>query len=153
MLKAFCANFQTVAGRLLMAGTLISINACTQYSQPYYGAETTANRTNTGNVWHRIMPRLKGSADAYAIPLKDRDRLQRCVFFALENLNLGETCRWISPDSSARGEVKVVFVYPSGSKMCHVFYTNLQYRGQSQNWQDTACYSGINGDWHFKSKT
>ena len=150
MLKDFYVSFRTVVGKLLTAGTLISIGACSQYSQPYYGEETTANRTGTGNIWHRIMDTR---ADAYNIPVKDRDRHQRCVFFALDNLNLGEKCTWSSPDSSARGEVKVVFVYPSGSKMCHVFYTNLQYRGQSQNWQDTACYSGINGDWHFKSKT
>ena len=139
-----------VLGKLLMAGTLISIGACSQYSQPYYGEETTANRTGTGNIWHRIMD---NRADAYNIPVKDRDRHQRCVFFALDNLNLGEKCTWSSPDSSARGEVKVVFVYPSGSKMCHVFFTNLIYNGKSNNWQDTACYSAINDKWTFISKT
>ena len=133
-----------------MAGTLISINACSQHSQAYYGEETTANRTHTGNIWHRIMDQR---ADANDIPILDRDRHQRCVFFALDNLNLGEKCKWISPDSSARGEVKVVFVYPSGSKMCHVFFTHLSYNSVSQNWQDTACYDSINDKWHFVSKT
>ena len=150
MLKAFYANFLTVAGRLLMAGTLISTGACAQHSQAYYGEETTSNRTNTGNIWHRIM---NNRADAGSIPLKDRDRHQRCVFFALDNLNLGETCKWISPDSSARGEVKVVFVYPSGSKMCHVFFTYLYTGRSTQKWQDTACYSAINNQWSFISKS
>ena len=136
-----------------MVGTLISVSSCSQYTNPYYGEETTANRTNTGNIWHKIIPKLEGSTDAYNIPINDRDRHQRCVFFALENLNLGEKCKWISPDSSARGEVKVVFVYPSGSKMCHVFFTHLSYNSVSQNWQDTACYDSINDKWHFVSKT
>ena len=139
-----------VVGKLLMAGTLISMSACSYHTQAYYGEETTADRTGTGNIWHRIMD---NRADAYNIPVKDRDRHQRCVFFALDNLNLGEKCTWSSPDSSARGEVKVVFVYPSGSKMCHVFFTHIEVKGKSKNWQDTACYSAINDKWTFKSKT
>ena len=135
-------------GKLLMAGTLISSSACSQHSQAYYGEEATANRTNTGNIWHRIMNQR---ADANDIPILDRDRHQRCVFFALDNLNLGEKCKWSSPDSSARGEVKVVFVYPSGSKMCHVFFTSLYTSNSTKKWQDTACYNATNNMWTFVS--
>lgn len=150
MLEDFYANFRMVVGKLLTAGTLISLGACAHHYQAYYGEETTADRTGSKNFWHKIMDKR---ADAYNIPIKDRDRHQRCVFFALDNLNLGETCKWVSPDSSARGEVKVVFVYPSGGKMCHVFFTQLDLPYTSKKWQDTACYSAVNNRWSFISKT
>lgn len=135
-----------------MAGTLISfLIGCTHNTPSYYGSETTENRTGTQIPFHQL---FKSSlhANAYSVPKQDRSRHQRCVFFALENLKLGEKCEWHSPNTSARGEVKVVQIYPSGHRYCHVFFTYLRYNGQDKKWQDTACWSPMENNWSFISK-
>ena len=120
---------------------------------PYYGSQTTANRTGT-NIWvHQIAEAIAGKADALDVPVRDRQRHQRCVFFALETLNLGEKCRWEGEDSGAWGEVQVTAVYPSGARMCHVFFTHLELEdGTKKNWDDTACYHQHRERWEFVSK-
>lgn len=135
-----------------MVGMLISTVSCS-HRQPYYGAETTADRTGTRNTITGLLFYKRQSENAMSVPNEDRDRHQRCVFFALEQLDLGEKCQWFSPTSGHSGEVKVVQVYPSGSKMCHVFYTTMYNNTIAKNWQDTACYSSINNKWHFISES
>ena len=154
MLKLFYASFQTVVGKLLMAGTLISTVSCAavQPDTPYYGSQTKTSYSRNPDVVHTIARLLNRRADAYSVPAEDRQRHERCVFFALEKLNLGEECRWYSNKSSTSGVVKIVSVYPSGHRMCHVFFTHLQVNRQTKNWQDTACYSSSTDDWTFIAK-
>ena len=149
MLKAFCANSLTGLGRLLTAVTLISLSACS--STPYYGEYTTADNYSP-NVSMVSFFANWSKANAYTIPKKDRDRHQRCVYFALEELDLGESCKWSSPDNSAKGEVKIVSIYPSGSGSCQQFFTTVWYKGKTKNVQDTACWYPNIGRWQFISK-
>lgn len=139
-------------GKLLTVGTLISACSTIQPATPYYGEETNLahNRyTNPISTISRIMSR---KADAYSVPKKDRHRHQRCVFFALEKLDLGEECKWYSNKTSARGAVKVVSAYPSGSRTCYVFFSHLAVNSSNKTWQDTACYSNIKKEWVFIAK-
>jgi surface antigen len=144
------ANLRMVVGRLLTAVTLISLTACGS-TNPYYGQVTTASNMQHNKSLFDVAFNY-GKTTAYAIPAKDRERHERCVYFALETLPLGESCKWFSPDNDAKGEVKVVAIYPQGSGSCQVFHTSLWYKGETKNIQDTACWSPNIGKWQFVSK-
>ena len=88
-----------------MLGILISLSACA--SQPYYGEMTTADRTNTGNSIYGLFYNW-GNANAYTIPKADRQRHQRCVYFALNKTQPGQTCSWHGPESGASGIIKLI---------------------------------------------
>ena len=140
----------------LLASALIGLTAIgcsTQNATPYYASETTANRTGTQGLWvHQLAQAMSGKADAFDVPVEDRQRHQKCVFFALETLNLGEECVWHGT-SGAMGIVQVTAVYPSGHKMCHVFFTTMTESDQDmKRWSDTACYDGNRERWMFVSE-
>jgi surface antigen len=135
----------------LMVATLISLSACGSATKPYYGHMSTASNFEQNKSLFNLAFNI-GKANAYTIPTKDRDRHERCVYFALETLPAGESCNWYSTDNSASGEVKVVQIYPAGSGSCQVFHTSLNYKGQTKNIQDTACWYPNVGKWQFVSK-
>ncbi len=139
-------------GKLLTVGTLISSCAVLQSKQPYYGDETRLSYQRDAHPIITVARLMSRSTGANSVPKQDRDRHQKCVFFALERLNLGEECKWYSNKTSASGAVKVVHVYPSGSNMCHVFFSTLSMHNRTKRWQDTGCYSRINDRWHFIAK-
>lgn len=140
----------TVAGKLLTAVTLISLTACG--TTPYYGNMTTADNYGSNRSMFDVALNF-GKATAYSIPHKDRQRHERCVYFALETLPVGESCKWFSTENDSRGSVRVVQIYPQGSGSCQVFHTTLFYKGKTKNIQDTACWSPNIGKWQFVSKS
>ncbi len=137
--------------RLLTLGIVISLTACASH-QPYYGEQSTADRTNTGNSFYGLLYNW-GEAHAYTIPKEDRNRHQRCVFFTLDKADPGQTCSWHGPDSGANGVVKLIGRYPQGGKVCHILFTNLTYRNKTKQFKDVACYSPVRDKWTFISKT
>ena len=141
----------TLSGRLLTLGIVISLSACAS-NTPYYGDMTTADRTNTGTSIYGYIYNW-GNANAYSIPRDDRQRHQRCVFFALNNTQPGEICSWHGPNSGANGIVKLVGRYNSGGKICHILFTNLNHRNKTRNFKDVACYSPVRDKWTFISKS
>lgn len=148
-MKSFLKVLVTIA----IAG-IIGTGCSSHSSTPYYGGQTTANKSNTKGLWvHRIAQSISGKANAFDVESEDRERHQRCVFFALEELNLGEKCVWNGPETGDRGTVRVTAIYPMASGMCHVFFTHLQtYGGGIKNWQDTACYKSSKENWVFMSE-
>jgi len=141
--------------KLLLSALIgLAVIGCSRSAAPYYGSQTTANRSQTQGLWvHQIAQKLQGKANAFDVEVADRERHQRCVFFALEQLNLGETCVWHGPDTGDMGRVRVTAVYPMGPGMCHVFFTDLTHSGGSvKNWQDTACYNQNTEKWMFRSE-
>jgi len=128
--------------------------SCSRSAAPYYGSQTTANRSQTQGLWvHQIAQKLQGKADAFDVEPEDRQRHQRCVFFALEQLNLGEKCVWDGPETGDRGVIRVTAVYPMNQKVCHVFFTHLEMSGGNiKSWQDTACYNQFTEKWMFMSE-
>jgi len=124
-----------------MAGTLISAGCSTQ---GYYGYEAT----NDGSGYKGFLENLVGRHNSLSVSESDRQRHQRCVFFTLEQLSVGEPCIWHSPTTGARGEVQVMVVYEKYGRMCHEIFTTLFDRGVKR-WQDTACYSPVNKNWRW----
>lgn len=133
-----------------MVATLISITACGS-TTPYYGNVTTSSHSQHNKSAFDVIANWS-HASAYTIPKADRQRHERCVYFALETLPVGEGCKWYSPDTNASGEVKVVRIYPAGSGSCQTFHTSLNYKGKTKNIQDTACWYPNVGKWQFVSK-
>lgn len=132
---------RTVLGRLLTAGTLISLAACGH--QPYYGQVSTANNYVTPNSIYSLMYNW-GKHNAYSVPGPDMQRHERCVFFALDTLQAGEQCDWYSQQTSARG---TVFVARVDSNTCTTLMSTVWYKGKTKNFQERACLKG-NG-WKF----
>ena len=146
-------KFFKVIATIAIAG-IIGTGCSSRSAAPYYGSQTTANKSNTKGLWvHQVAQAIQGKANAFDVEPEDRERHQRCVFFALEQLNLGEKCVWNGPDTGDRGVVRVTAVYPMASGMCHVFFTHLATSGGgTKDWQDTACYNSSKENWNFISE-
>lgn len=91
-----------------------------------------------------------GKHNAYSVPGKDRDKHETCVYFALDNMQVGESCDWYSNKSN--GVVQVVAHRPQGSGWCTVLFNSVDYKGQTKNWKDVACKTGGRSDWKFASR-
>lgn len=137
-----------VVGSLLIASMLIS--GCNT-TRPYYGEMTTASNYSQPNSIVDVVANMT-KANAYSVPRRDRDQHEQCIFFALDNMQLGERCDWYSNSSSANGTVQVVSHRPAGSGYCTTLFNTVFYKGKSNSWQDTACKRGAGNQWRFVSR-
>jgi len=149
MLKDFCVDLRMVLGKLLITGIAINIASCSSNPELYYGADTLKRSPKPTNFVHRIM--LQSSNNAYDIPAADRERHQRCVFFALDTLDLGEKCDWHNSETGTKGTVKIVRIFSTSSGVCHTFFSTVYKSTTPVSWQDTACFTPQN-DWKFVSR-
>jgi surface antigen len=146
MSKDFSVASLAALGSVLMALTLIS--GCASKNNSYYGSISTAGSyQETNSTLATFLNLAKNSA--YSVPKQDRDQHESCVYFALENMNLGEQCDWYSKDGSTRGHVAVVSHRPQGSGWCTTLMNSVFHKGKWANWQDTACTSGAANQWRF----
>ena len=86
-----------------------------------------------------------GRHSAYDVPHKYREQHENCVFFSLEEAQVGEACKWREQDAS--GTVRVSSIAPSG---CHSLTSTIWYKGRTKSWVDRACLKG-NNQWRFNS--
>jgi hypothetical protein len=86
-----------------------------------------------------------GRDKAYEVPYEYRLEHERCVFFSLDNANLGENCKWRVKGSS--GDVRVVAIYPN---TCHVLLNTVWHKGKTVAWEDKACLKGKT--WKFYNR-
>ena len=133
MLKVSFANSQMVLGSLLMGCLLIS--GCA--SNPHTGDNTAFSSSPNFGAW--------------VVPRQDRDQHEQCVYFALDNLFLGEKCDWYSSRGSARGRVEIVAHRQQGSGYCTSLFNSVFHGNIWRNWQQTACKQS-NGQWRFVSR-
>ena len=133
-----------VAGSLLIASTLIS--GCNTTGSSYYGSlSTQTSYTETKSLVDVIANARK--YNAYSVPRADRDKHEQCVYFALDNMDIGESCDWYS--SSASGQISVVAHRPISNGYCTTLFNTVWYKGKTKNWQDTACKTGARQQWKF----
>ena len=69
----------------------------------------------------------------------------RCVDFALREMQVGEQCTWEVPGNSI-GVVKLVQIDATG---CHYMFNTMMYRGKQKHFQETACYNSSAKRWKF----
>tara|TARA_B000000557_G_scaffold234647_1_gene209927 strand:+ start:197 stop:694 length:498 start_codon:yes stop_codon:yes gene_type:complete len=79
----------------------------------------------------------------------DREQQQNAVFFALNNLQNGETTRWYNGNTGARGAVRVSMTYPQGSGYCRVIMSQIVYKGKHRDFKETACINSVDNTWRF----
>jgi len=120
-------------------------------SQPYYGELSTASNykavTSIVDVAYNW-----GKYNAYSVPDKNKEQHEMCVYFALDSLNLGETCDWYANDNSSSGVVKVVAHRPSGSGWCTTLFNTVSYKGKNKQWQEVACVKGPGKRWYWVNR-
>lgn len=137
-----------VLGSLLILTFLIS--GCSSSPRaPYYGEMSTASNYNKPKGLADIAFNI-GKHNAYSVPPEGRYKHQNCVYFALDNLNIGEECEWAT--RNAMGHVQVMAHYPAGSGYCTVLLNSVLYKENSKTWKDTACVSGTGNQWKFVSR-
>jgi surface antigen len=127
----------------LLTLTLV-ISGCA--SDPYYGQMSTADNYSTPRNLASYVLNL-GKHNAYSVPQEGRERHEQCVYFALDNLNIGEECEWAT--KYAYGHVNVAAHYPAGSGYCTVLINSVRYKGKDATWKDTACVQGTSNNWKF----
>lgn len=130
-------------GFLLILAFLIS--GCGAHA-PYYGEMSTASNYNTTHSVADIVVNI-GKHNAYSVPREGREKHEQCVYFALDNLNIGEHCEWASRRSI--GNVQVMAHYPAGSGYCTTLLNSVLYKGKTRTWRDTACVNGTGNNWKF----
>lgn len=138
-------NSRAVVGSLLTACMLTS--GCSTH-QPYYGELNTAGNYRAPQSVVDVFYNW-GKHTAYSVPARDRDKHQTCVYFALDNLFLNESCDWYANDNSASGSVKVVSIQNAGSGHCTVLFNTVFYKGKTKSWQDKACNNTAQSGWRF----
>lgn len=122
----------------------VFISGCA--SDPYYGEMSTANHYNTPRNAASYLYNI-AKYDAYSVPKEGRQKHERCVFFALDELNTGEHCEWAT--RNALGNVQVVSHYVAGSGYCTQLLSSVRYKGKSKAWKETACTNGPGNNWTF----
>lgn len=85
----------------------------------------------------------------YRLPKIDRERHETCIYFALDNMHIGESCDWYSSNGSTKGKVAVVSHRPQGSGYCTVLFNSVYHKGIWKNWKDTACKTGAGNQWKW----
>jgi surface antigen len=145
MLKDFSVGSPMALGSLLMVCILIS--GCAS-SNSYYGKISTANNYTDSPSMVGVLSNLF-VYNAYSVPRKDRDKHEQCVYFALDNLFLGEKCDWYSENGATHGQVKVVAHRKMSPGSCSTLYNSVYHKGNWKTWQDTACRNSATGQWRF----
>jgi len=124
-----------------MVATVISLTAC-QSHNPYYGQMSTGSNYGPPNIYTVAFNFAKHTA--YSVPAEDRKRHERCVYFALDTLPTGQSCKWYGNKTNARGEV---FVARVESNTCTTLMSTVWYKWKSKNFTDRACLKG--NQWKF----
>ena len=132
------------ASGFLLILTLV-ISGCATH-EPYYGQMSTASNYNQPKSVVGVITNL-AKHNAYSVPYEGRQKHENCVYFALDNLNLGEECEWAT--RSAIGHVQVMSHQPVGSGYCTTLLNSVLYKGESKTWKETACVSGTGNNWKF----
>lgn len=125
------------------------ISGCSSNNNSYYGNISTANSYYATDSIIHIFANI-GRHNAYSVPRRDRDQHEQCVYFALDNLYLGEKCDWYSSNGSTMGQVEVVAHREQQGSYCTTLYNSVFHRDSWKNWQDTACKT--RGQWRFVSR-
>ena len=126
--------------------TLIFLTSGCATHEPYYGEMSTANSYNKPNSITDVAVNLI-KFNAYSVPYEGRQKHEQCVYFALDELNIGENCEWAT--RHALGNVQIISHYPVGSGYCTMLLSSVKYKGNSKVWRETACINGTGNNWKF----
>ena len=132
-------------------GLLISFSliGCSVKS-PYYadmslGQNYQPNRSIYSLIanWHED--------SAYDIPDVDKAEHERCVYFALDQAQIGESCKWRGVNNTSNGTVRILVTQNFGGKTCRMINSNIVNSYKNRNFTQYACTSDQGRTWQFHS--
>ena len=85
----------------------------------------------------------------YRLPDEDRQAQEQAMYFALDNIENGETTSWYNNDTGTNGTVLVLSTYPQGSGYCRIVVSRLNYKGKMRDFKETACRETGHQGWRF----
>lgn len=134
-------KMKTVILGLLISSSIL-LTGCGSSSN-YYADMSVANRYQPANSVVGLMFNW-GKHTAYDVPKADRAQHEKCIYFALDNAQVGESCKWRGSNNTSNGTVRVSAIYPNG---CHDLMSTIWYKGRTKSWVDRACLK--NNGWRF----
>lgn len=131
--------------KTVILGLLVSISLIGCSSKGPYYADMSLGQSyqHNNSIYSTITNLYKESA--YDVPNRDKEEHQRCVYFVLDNAQLGESCAWRGTNNTSNGVIRVSQIDPNG---CHYLMNSIWYKGRTKSWVDKACPKP-NG-WRFK---
>ena len=140
-----------VVGRLLILSLCISLTACGTPTRTYISDSvgSSANTSYSPNTSYISIVSNFAKWKSYKLPVEDQLLQEQAVFFALNNLQNGETTRWYNGNTGAQGAVRVAMTYPQGSGYCRVIMSQIFYNGKQRDFKETACVNAVDNSWRF----
>jgi len=125
--------------KLLLIPLLISLVGCgstiTVNDRHQINNSSVAIAANLSRDWY------------YRLPEKSWQDHQRCIHFALREMQAGEECKW--HENNAIGIVKVAKIDSNG---CHYLLNTVYYKNKPKYFQENYCYNSSTRKW-FKINT
>ena len=87
----------------------------------------------------------------YRLPIEDRLKQERALYFALDNSENGQTTSWYNNTTGTNGVVQILSTYPQGSGYCRTVATRLLYKGKYRNFKEIACKETGHRGWRFQT--
>jgi len=85
----------------------------------------------------------------YRLPEEDQRAQEQAMYFALDNVDNGDSTSWYNNDTGTNGTVMVVSTYPQGSGYCRVVISRLTYKNKIRDFKETACKETGHLGWRF----
>jgi len=85
----------------------------------------------------------------YRLPKEDRKSQEHAMYFALDNVDNGDSTSWYNNDTGTNGTVMIVSSYPAGGGYCRVALSRLNYKGKTRDFKETACREPGYENWRF----
>ena len=139
-----------VVGRLLILSLCISLTACGTPTRTYISDSvgSSANTSYSPNTSYIIIVSNFAKWKSYKLPAEDQLLQEQAVFFALDNLQEGDTTEWVGKENASHGKVRVVMTYPMGGGFCRVLLSQINYKQKVRSFKETACKNG-SSKWKF----
>ena len=84
----------------------------------------------------------------YGLNKQQKLKQTQAVYAALE-ADYGQVIHWY--DTTAMGAVKAVHGYPQGIGFCRVLFSSITVKGQTRQFEETACRKNLeDAPWYFK---
>ncbi len=85
----------------------------------------------------------------YRLPDEDRQQQEQAIYFALDNIDNGESSNWYNNNTGTTGTITVMSTFPMGSGYCRTVLSRLQYKGKMRDFKETACKETGHRGWRF----
>lgn len=83
---------------------------------------------------------------------EDKQKHQRIVLFALNNLDPGQTAVWQNESNDSEGKATIAVRYTASGGTCCRIYSFVRVKNNQRTYSDTACLDENRKTWTFVDK-